>query len=390
MEALSLKSRIRDAVEEHRQELIELSLRIHDHPELGLHEEKAAAWLTEFLTKYGFQVENGIAGMPTAFRATYGSNAPAIAILAEYDALPVVGHACGHNIIAATAVGAAVAARLAVDHHGGSVVVIGTPAEEMLGGKTTMVEKGVFQNIEAAMLVHPGTMNLPSIKSLACVSLEVEFFGRAAHASARPTEGINALEAMVQSFNAINSLRQHVREKERIHGIITDGGQAANIVPAHTAASFLVRAENDDYLVALREKVLRCFQGAALATGARLEYKWTEPHYAAMKVNQHLASLMTANMEALGRKMQVLRGDGGLASTDMGNVSQMVPAIHPNISIAPLETGEHTPEFARAAASEDGHRGLMDGAKAMAMTVVDLLNNNETLARIKEEFLYQP
>ncbi|MBI2934131.1 MAG: M20 family metallopeptidase [Chloroflexi bacterium] len=385
---IPLKSRIRDAVEECRQELIELSLRIHGHPELGLQEERAAAWLTGFLARHGFHIETGIAGLPTAFRASYGGSPPAIALLAEYDALPEVGHACGHNIIGASAAGAAVASRLAVDQLGGSVVVIGTPAEELLGGKTIMTEKGVFHGIEAAMAVHPGTRNIASIKSLACVGLEVKFYGKPAHASARPAEGLNALEAMLQSFNNINSLRQHVRPKERIHGIITDGGQAANIVPAHSAGSFLVRAENEECLAILKEKVLACFKAAAMATGTQLEYKWAEPHYMAMKVNQRLAGLLAANLEALGRKMHLYEGDLGLASTDMGNVSQVVPAIHPCIGIAPPATGEHTPEFARAAASEDGHRGMLDGAKAMAMTVFDLLSNREALARVKEEFLY--
>lgn len=373
-------------MDQHREELIELSLRIHSHPELGLHEEQAARWLGEFLERYGFRVDKGIAGLPTAFRAAYGNGAPAIALLAEYDALPGVGHACGHNIIAASAAGAALAARLAVDRCGGSVAVIGTPAEEILGGKTSMVEKGVFQEIDAAMLAHPGTANYASIKSLACISLEVEFSGRAAHASARPAEGINALEAMVQSFNHLNSLRQHLYPKDRVHGIITDGGQAANIIPARSAGSFLVRAETEEYLELLKEKVLRCFAAGAAATGAGLDYRWIEPHYAPMKVNNHLAALFTANLEALGRKVLVFRGEAGLASTDMGNVSQVAPSIHPNIAIASPGVGEHTPEFARAAASEDGHRGLLDASKALAMTVLDMLADREALAPVREEF----
>lgn len=387
MDTLSLKSLIRDTVEEHGQELIELSLRIHSHPELGLHEEQACRWLTEFLERYGFRVETGIAGLPTSFRAIYGGNPPVIALLAEYDALPGLGHACGHNIIAASAAGAALAARLAVDRHGGSIVVIGSPAEELLGGKTIMVEKGVFQGIEAAMLVHPGTSNFASIKSLACTGLEVEFFGKAAHASARPAEGINALEAMIQSFNHLNALRQHMYPKDRIHGIISDGGQAANIIPAHSAGSFLVRAETEECLEALKRKALDCFAAGAAATGARLEYRWVEPHYAPMKINNHLANLFSSNLEALGRKVRVFRGEAGLASTDMGNVSQQVPSIHPNIGIVSPEVGEHTPEFAGAAASEDGHRGLLDAAKAMAMTVLDLLGDRDILAKTKEEFL---
>lgn len=388
MELASLKSRIRDAVEEHRQELIDLSLMIHSHPELGFKEEKACQWLTSFLEKYGFLIEKGIAGLPTSFRATYGSNLPAVALLAEYDALPNIGHACGHNIIATSSVGAAVAARLAVDEYGGSIVVLGTPAEELYGGKAIMAEKGVFQDIAAAMLVHPAASNTSSIKALACVGLEVEFFGRAAHASTSPAAGINALEAMIQAFNHINSLRQHIRERARLHGIITDGGQAANIIPAHTAGSFLVRAEDEDYLEVLKEKVLGCFQSAAIATGARLECQWTEPHYMAMRTNNHLAEAYTRNLEALGRKVQSHLEDRAMGSTDMGNVSQKVPSIHPNISIVNPGVVEHTEEFARAAASEDGHRGMLDAARAMAMTVFDLLSNHEVLAKVTEEFRY--
>jgi amidohydrolase len=386
LEHPSLKSQIRDTVDEHRQELVDLSIMIHSHPEVGFKEEKACAWLTAFLKKYGFRTEKGIADLPTAFRAIYGGGPPSIALLAEYDALPQLGHACGHNIIAASTVGAAVAARLAVDKYGGSIVVLGTPAEELYGGKAIMAERGVFHGIEAAMLVHPGSSNTASVQALACIGLEVEFVGKAAHASTSPFGGINALEAMIQAFNHINSLRQHIKEKARIHGIITDGGQAANIIPAHSAGSFLVRAEDDDYLEVLKEKVLNCFVGAGMATGAKLEYKWVEPYYQAMRTNSHLAELFARNLEALGRKVLSYREERGLGSTDMGNVSQKVPAIHPNISIVAPGVPEHTPEFALAAVSENGHRGMLDAAKAMAMTCFDLLSNGENITRIREEF----
>ncbi len=388
MEVASLKSQIRDAVEEHRQELIDLSIMIHSHPELGFEEEKACEWLTGFLGKYGFHVERGIAGLPTAFRATYGRDSPVVALLAEYDALPGIGHACGHNIIATSSVGAAMAARLAVDKFGGTVAVLGTPAEELYGGKAIMAEKGIFQDIAAAMLVHPAASNTNSIQALACIGLDIEFFGKAAHASSSPSEGINALEAMIQAFNHINSLRQHIRERARLHGIITDGGQAANIIPAHSAGSFLVRAEDEDYLEILKGKVLSCFQSAAVATGARLEYKWAEPHYMAMRTNNHFAEVFARNLEAAGRRVQSYHEERGMGSTDMGNVSQKVPSIHPSISIVNPGIVEHTAEFAQAAASEEGHRGMLDAAKAMAMTVYDLLSNHEVLAKVTEEFCY--
>ncbi|MQY55379.1 MAG: amidohydrolase [Dehalococcoidia bacterium] len=371
-------------VDAHREELKELSLRIHQNPELGFHEVKASGWLTEYLERNGFKVEKGICQLATAFRGSYGSGKPTIALLAEYDALPKVGHACGHNIIATAAVGAAVALRGAIDEAGGSVVVIGTPAEELYGGKVIMAERGAFENIDAAMIVHPSVADMSSIKALACMGLEVEFKGKAAHAAAYPQEGVNALEAMIQAFSGINSLRQHIREQARIHGIITQGGEAANIVPAYTAGNFLVRAEDKTYLDELREKVLNCFKAASLATGARLEYKWMA-YYAPLKTNFALAEVFSKNMETLGRNLGP-PSETALGSSDVGNVSALLPTIHPMVAIAPLDVLLHSPEFAAAAATAEGNRGLFDGAKALAMTVVDLLGQPEIMARIKEEF----
>ena len=372
-------------VDSHREELIELSLRIHRNPELGFQEVKASAWLTEYLEGNGFEVEKGICQLATAFRGIYGSGKPTIALLAEYDALPEVGHACGHNIIATAAVGAAVALRGVIDEAGGSVTVIGTPAEELYGGKVIMAERGAFEDMDAAMIVHPSMVDMASIQALACIGLEVEFRGKAAHAAAFPQEGVNALETMIQAFNGINSLRQHIRETARIHGIITHGGEAPNIVPAYTAGSFLVRAVDDPYLDELKEKVLNCFKAASLATGAGLEYNWTA-YYAPLKTNFALAEVFTKNMEELGRNL-LPTINRALGSSDVGNVSALVPTIHPMVSIAPLDVLIHSPEFAAAAASAEGNRGLLDGAKALAMTVVDLIAQPGIMARIREEFL---
>ncbi|MBA7467251.1 p-aminobenzoyl-glutamate hydrolase subunit B [subsurface metagenome] len=384
MDIEKLKAMATGGVDAHREELKELSLRIHQNPELGFHEVKASGWLTEYLERNGFKVEKGICQLATAFRGSYGSGKPTIALLAEYDALPKVGHACGHNIIATAAVGAAVALRGAIDEAGGSVVVIGTPAEELYGGKVIMAERGAFENIDAAMIVHPSVADMSSIKALACMGLEVEFKGKAAHAAAYPQEGVNALEAMIQAFSGINSLRQHIREQARIHGIITQGGEAANIVPAYTAGNFLVRAEDKTYLDELREKVLNCFKAASLATGARLEYKWMA-YYAPLKTNFALAEVFSKNMETLGRNLGP-PSETALGSSDVGNVSALLPTIHPMVAIAPLDVLLHSPEFAAAAATAEGNRGLFDGAKALAMTVVDLLGQPEIMARIKEEF----
>ena len=380
-----LKLEVKQSVESHKQRLIQLSLSIHDNPELGFKEEKAAAWLTSYLEDNEFHLERGIAGLPTAFRATYGQESPRIALLAEYDALPKVGHGCGHNIIGVSAVGAGVAGKNAVDQLGGSIVVMGTPGEEVLGGKIDMVKAGAFTEIDVAMIVHPDTRNIPTQEALAASTLEVEFFGRPAHAAGQPHKGINALDAMVLAFTSINSLRQHIRGDARIHGIITDGGEAPNIVPAHSAATFLVRALDDDYLTELKDRVLNCFMGASMASGARLEYRWKNRTYAPMKNNMTLAGLFKQNLESLGRNVEEFDRRFGLGSTDMGNVSQVVPSIHPTIAIAPHEVLLHSPEFATATISEAGHDGLLDAAKAMAMTVVDILQPG-MIDKIRQEF----
>jgi amidohydrolase len=386
MKIAELKDLVAKGVDAQQRSLAELSLKLHANPELGFQETKAAGWLTKYLSQHGFSIEPAICGLATAFRGSYGNGEPVVAVLAEYDALPELGHACGHNLIAASALGAAIACKPVIDQLGGSVLVIGTPAEEIYGGKVIMAERGAFGGIDVAMMVHPGTRDTATTQALACQTLEVEFWGRAAHAAAHPEAGVNALEAMVQSFNALNSLRQHIRDRARIHGIITDGGEAANIVPAHSAANFIVRAEDNEYLNELKGRVLNCFTGAATATGARLEYRWSEIVYAAMRNNLTLARLFKQNMESLGRQIKLTDPDCAFGSTDMGNVSQLVPSIHPEVSIAPRGVIIHSPEFALAAASEAGSRGLLDAAKALAMTVVDLVSSHEVMSKVKEEF----
>ncbi len=387
MDIKRLKESIQNEIETRRDELAELCLKIHSNPELGFDEVKAAGWLTEYLEKNSFTIGKGICQLKTSFKASYGTGKPVIAILAEYDALPELGHACGHNIIATSAVGAGIASRSAVDQLGGTILVIGTPAEELYGGKILMAERGAFDGLDMAMMIHPGTSDDATTEALACQTLDIEFFGKAAHAAAGPEQGINALEAILLSFAAINSLRQHIKSTARIHGIITSGGGAANIVPAYTAGNFIVRAADMDYLSVLKEKVLDCFVGAATATGARLEYKWDDVCYAPMRNNLTLAGLYAANMESMGRNISVDSAGQAYASTDMGNVSQLVPAIHAFVAIADKEVQVHSPEFAAAAASERGIRGMLDAAKAMAMTVVDVLADSGIREKIKEEFL---
>ncbi|UCH87037.1 MAG: M20 family metallopeptidase [Dehalococcoidia bacterium] len=382
-----VKKRAIDEIEARRDELIELSLRIHANPEMGFREAKAAGWLTDYLEAEGFAVERGICEIGTAFRASSGSGRPRVAFLAEYDALAGIGHGCGHNIIAMASVGAAIATKAIVPEAEGTALVIGTPAEESAGGKVFMANRGAFDDLDVAMLVHPANRDVAVTYALALLALGVQYFGKAAHAAARPDAGINALDALVIGYSSVNALRQHIRESARIHGIITDGGQAVNVVPEHAAGTFLLRAEDDDYLEELKEKVLACFRAGAEATGARLEYRWgEEARYRAMRSNRTLAEAYRRNMEALGRQVQEEDSQRSMGSTDMGNVSVLVPAIHPTVAIAPPDVPIHTPEFRDIAASEAGHRGLLDSAKAMAMTAADVLLDADLRRGIEEEF----
>ena len=386
MDIGKLKSSIIKLVDSLSPKLSDLSRKIHDNPEIAMQEQRAAAWLTDFLKAHGFSVTKGIAGMPTAFRATYGKGKPVIAFLAEYDALPKIGHGCGHNLIATSAVAAGLATKLAIEEFGGSVIVFGTPAEETDAGKAIMAEKGVFDGLDIAMIVHPGSGSRVVLNTLACQTLDVEFFGKAAHAAADPELGINALEAMILSFNAIDALRQHIKEKARIHGIITDGGEAANIVPTHTAGTFLVRAEDNAYLDDLKERVISCFTGAAIATGAKLKYRWADVRYAPMLNNITLGKLFRNNMQSLGHSIPLGETEKWGGSSDVGNVSQLVPTIQPMIGIAPPDVLVHSAEFAKVAATKKALDTILDAAKAMAMTAAEILTTPKILADIRTEF----
>jgi amidohydrolase len=379
-----LKNDIALTIEQEKEALKALCLKIHDCPETGLEEHNASAWITQYLEERGFSITKGIGTLSTAFLASYGTGKPHIAILAEYDALPELGHACGHNIIGTAAAGAAVAARQSIDKYGGTVTVVGSPSEEFHCGKELLIREGVFSDIDLAMMIHPGSQNVTAISTLACINLEVEFRGQEAHASANPEEGVNALEAMILGFNAINSLRQHIPDSARIHGIITDGGQAANIVPAYSAAMFMVRATSVHYLETLKKRVEDCFKGAATATGAKLTCHWASVYCQPMKNSTVLAKLFNSNMALTGRIMETQVAD--FASTDMGNVSQLVPAIHPIISIAPSGTSLHSTGFLTAAASDNGIKGMLDGAQAMALTISDILADKTLMHDISKEF----
>jgi len=390
VEVSELKAKAIAEIDRRRDEIVGISCRIHANPELAFQEHQAAEWLSGWLEANGFEVERGIADLPTAFRATLrgSGEGPAIAILGEYDALPKIGHACGHNIIGTAAAAAAIALRPLMDQLPGRVIVLGTPAEESGGGKIIMIERGAFAGIDAAMMVHPGNSHRVANRALASVMMDVEFVGKAAHAASRPEEGINALDGLILSYNNINALRQHIRSDSRIHGIITHGGEAANVVPSFAAGRFMVRAADDDYLDVLLAKVTQCFEAGAQGSGASVSYRMLETRYASLRTNASLARAFLENLVALGISVEPPEAGSmrGIGSTDMGNVSHVMPAIHPTVAITTEEVLGHSPEFAAAAVGEQGQHGLLLAAKAMAMTAIDLLSDAELISRAREEF----
>jgi amidohydrolase len=384
-----LKQRVVAEIDARRDELIRFADTIHANPEIAFKEFESAALLSRTLEENGFTVERGVADLETAFVATLQGQegSPTVAFLAEYDALPGLGHACGHNLIGTAAVGAGLAMKTVLPELLGTIQVIGTPAEEGGGGKVYMVDAGVFDGVDAVLIVHPSGKNKTRGTSLASYKISIEFFGKAAHAASRPDEGINALDAIIQTYNGINALRQHLRDDARIHGIITHGGDAPNIVPAYAAARFYVRAADVPYTEEVLKRVRACAEGAARATGARLEFKEYAPHYESMIPNSKLADLAEANMAALGIEVVPPEPNERMGgSTDMGNVSQVVPSLHPLIAIGPEEMGFHTAEFCEAAGSPLGHEGMVNAAKMMAMTAVDLLAAPDIVREARRTF----
>jgi amidohydrolase len=359
-----------------QQDVLSLSHRIHANPELGFEEEKACAWLSDALDAAGFRVQRGVCDLSTAFTATAGSGPLHIGICAEYDCLPGIGHACGHNMIAAIAVGAGIAAAKVADEAGLTVTVFGTPAEEVgnASGKILMLERHAFDGIHAAMMVHPAPVEILEGHLIAACMFDVHYTGKEAHGSAFPEMGINAADALTVAQTSIGLLRQHIRQTDRIHGIITHGGDAPNVVPAHTSARYLVRAENLQELTDVRAKVYRCFEAGALATGAKLEIRGGDKPYADVKYDRDISLLYQRNAEALGREFPPLSPmmQRMAASTDMGNVSQVIPSIHPMIGINSLPAANHQPEFTAHCVTPTADKAVLDGALAMAWTAIDI------------------
>ncbi|HEX4156860.1 MAG TPA: M20 family metallopeptidase [Rhizomicrobium sp.] len=384
-----LKKDIASAIDAMRPELLELSHAIHQEPELALEEFKAAARLSDAVTRHGLPVQREVFGLKTAYASEFGEKTgPVVAILSEYDALPGVGHACGHNIIATAGLGAALALAKLGAKLPGRVRYLGTPAEERFGGKELMAREGAFDGVDAAMMVHPASLDLVSMPCIAVSEVDVTYFGRAAHASAMPYRGLNALDAVVSAYQSIAQLRQHIRQTDRIHGIITEGGLAANIVPERAGCRFYVRAADMHELSALKARVQACFEAAALSTGCRVETRWGNSDYLDLKVNWPMAEAYARNIQALGRELTPFADvpAGYAGSTDMGNVSHRVPSIHPMLAVAPEAVIIHNAEFARWAASERGDAAVIDGAISLAQTALDLMCDSRLLERTRADF----
>lgn len=382
-----LKDALSTRIDALRPELERIGRDIHANPEIGYEEHRAVAWLTELLKRHGFGVEVGVADTPTAFVATRrNGTGPTVAFLAEYDALRGLGHACGHNLIATASTGAAIALAEALDRLRGRVLVIGTPAEEGGGGKIRLINAGIFQEVDAAMMFHPDTRTQVLHWALAVTHMHFEFIGRAAHASGDPEKGINALDAFVLAYNGISLLRQQTKEGARLHGFLKEGGTAPNIIPERTSGEFLVRAREQEYMEELVQKVKNVFQAAALATGCSLNLTFNEEPYSDLRNNGVLAHLFEENIRRVG--LDPVEGVPweNAGSTDMGNVSHVVPALHPTVAIASVEVPGHSQAFLEASGSLRGYQAMIDAAKALAMTGADLLADPSQIEQAKLEF----
>ncbi len=384
----AVKERIAAEVDKRADVLIDASHQIHANPELNFEEHFAHDVLTGILEAEGLELERNAYNLETAFVARAGSTGPTIAVLCEYDALPGIGHACGHNIIGTAGIGAGIAAATLADELGGRILILGTPAEEGGGGKVLMADQGALDGVDAAMMIHPAGADLTRMDVIAIQQLWVEYHGKAAHAAAFPQKGRNALDAAVLGYMNVAALRQHILPTERLHGIFPNAGEKPNIVPEFASAHWYVRSPTLKTLERLKPRVLACLEAGAMAAGCEMAYEWKQPVYADMIDNRAMLDLYSANAARTGRRL----GDPGAAghpvvgSTDMGNVSYVVPAIHPMIRVGPPHVSIHSQEFASYTAAEAGDAAVVDGAKALAMTVADLWLRPDVLDAAKAEF----
>ena len=386
-----LRNEITAWIDGRKDEYIQVSHEIHDRPELGNEEVFASGRLSQLLKSEGFAVETGIAGHPNGFIARYASNhlsGATVGFLAEYDALPEIGHGCGHNIIGTASVAAAIALARVIDRTGGRVAVFGSPAEE--GGangsaKASYVKQGIFKDVDACLMMHPASVTTVTEETLALDPLDFEFFGKAAHAAACPEKGVNALDGVIQLFNGINALRQQLPTDVRIHGIITHGGVAPNIIPEYAKARFFIRAATRERCDEVTGKVRAIAQGAALATGTKVKIDFFQNPIDNFLTNQKLDAVFKDVIAGLGESIKP-RLKKGLGSTDAGNVSHVVPTIQPSVRIGPDDLVAHSIEFSNAAKSKEGDRALIISAKALALTGLILLTDEERLQSVRAEF----
>jgi amidohydrolase len=382
--AMRIRARVRDL----EADLVGLSHHLHEHPEVGMAEFGAVAAIRGLLEKHGYTGNYAVGGLATAFRVGVGAEGPKIAVLAVYDALPSIGHACGHNVICAAAVGAFLGIAAEVSRLGGSVILVGTPAEENFAGKIDLINAGAFDDVDAAVMVHPcaGT-DAEVFSTLGVRTVNVTFRGVSSHASADPAAGRNALDATVFAYQGIAALRQHIPDSARLHGVVIDGGAAANVVPDHSSASYLVRADSSETLEHLSRRVEDIFNGAALMSGTTVITEWDSvPTLLPIKDNHQLLGRYTKHMTDLGRPMRRGSRTDGAGSTDFGNVSQRMPGIHPGLRIAPAGTALHCAEFAAAAASPDADEAIIDASIALALTMADYLSDAQLRRDTHAEF----
>ena len=375
-------------IDELSKELLSVSHEIHANPELAFAEHAASQLLADTANRFNIATATGVYDLATAFEGELGCKKPGatVAILAEYDALPGIGHACGHNLIATAALGAVLGLQAVADELPGNVRFLGTPAEERGGGKELMARRGAFEDVDAAMMIHPAGVNLTTMPCICMAEVQVIYHGRSAHAAAMPHKGKNALDGLLLAYQAISNLRQHIRDHERIHGVITEGGQAPNVVPDRASGEFYVRTANETDLARLKPRVEASFQAGAIGSGCELEINWANVDYLDLKTNWPLAEVFQKHGESLGREFLPAKTLGGAGSTDMGNVSHRVPSIHPMLACAPKNVVIHNPEFTRWAGSESGDLAALDGAKALALTAAEFLSSPELQAQTQKAF----
>lgn len=382
-----LKKQACERIDAVAQTLIDVSHDIHAHPEQNFNEVFASELLVRTATQLGLPTESHMYGCETGFSGEIGSGAT-VCVMSEYDALPDIGHGCGHNVIAAAGLGASIGLAAVAHAAGGRLRYLGTPAEEGGGGKLVMARNGALEGVDIAMMVHSADADLTSIDAIALQQLRVEYFGEAAHAAAAPEKGRNALDAAVLGYMAVAALRQHILPTERVHGIFTKAGEKPNIVPREAEMEWYVRSDTVTTLSQLKPRVLAALQSGASACGCGFAHEWVDTPYADMVTNNNLSAMYVSNAHQLGRVVTIPGANGRrvVGSTDMGNISHLVPSIHPMISSAPTGTAIHTLDFAKASVTQQADRAVIDGAKAMAMTAIDFWTSDNLQSAIKQEF----